>query len=347
MNFSLALTNLILGVSLTLSNASDPADLVRDSLGQSLVSNGMEDTHRRLDELHTDFSDFVGTWMNCLHTTLMTFNGEPAEKHIVDQVGCDYGEFGVVKKVGNNAQTMQFDIFLLNHCFFHGLGGEGEPPCPDDFLASDDRGAGNVLVKYSFAGIGSFAHANRIEFTSDHTYLRDEDGEWVPNLERAKIENADTLVCETYLEGIVCDWRITEFRTATEEVEKGCKSSKTDECTSAGRRKCSKNKGTWTTECSTTKSIKNGFVYDSFGSYYLVKDLSQCSVECATSSPTESGATKSPELRIPGCYTGGCCGGQHGCCDCAITEDECPATEGAPGTWLNDGCGGICNSKCA
>jgi len=350
MNFSLALTNLILGVSLNLSSANDPADLVRDRLDHNLVFNGIKetaiDTQRRLVDLHTDFNDFTGDWYNCLHTTLMTFNGEPAEKHIVDQVGCDGGKFGNCINVGNNAQTLQFDIYLLNHCFFHDLGGTGQPPCPDDIVANDPRGNGNVLVKYSFNGIGSFTNADRIEFTSDHTYLRDEEDVWVPNRERAKIENRDTLVCEKYKDGIVCDWRITEYRTSTGEMSsKGCKEDAGDCNSNVNRRKCLNMGGKWTKECPRIKSTPNGFVYDSFGSYYLVKNMDSCNVECSTTSPTSSGETMSPELKVTGCYMGGRCKGCHGCCDCGQTEEECNDSEsGSGGTWQDDGCRPICNT---
>ena len=61
-----------------------------------------------------DFSYFEGDWYNCLHTTLMTFNGEPAEKHIVEQVGCDFGNLGTVTKVGNNDQTLQFVSIIVD-----------------------------------------------------------------------------------------------------------------------------------------------------------------------------------------------------------------------------------------
>jgi len=347
MNFSLALMNLLVGVSLAISNADDSA-LVRDRLERNIAINGIIETEpnqlRRLnDVLNTDFSHFVGSWYDCLHTTLMTFNGQPADKHIVDQVGCDFGLLGDISNVGNNQQTLQFDIFLLNHCFFHDLGGPGQEPCPNDLLSSDVRGDGNVLVKYSFSGIGSFTDSNKIEFVSDHTFLRDSDGEWVANLDRAKIENADTMVCQKYAEGIVCDWRINEYRSISEEGSSaGCK--KGGKCKSSswgGEKKCNNKGGEWTEECAEIIFIKDGFVYDSFGSYYLVKDTSDCTVECATDSPTETGQTLSPELKISGCYFGGRCEETHGCCDCEIkTEDAC-TTNDVPGQWSSD-CRDIC-----
>ena len=63
--------------------------------------------------LHYDFSDFVGTWYDCMHTTLMTFGGENAPKHVVEQVGCEGGELGEIVRVGNNDQSMQMVRSLL------------------------------------------------------------------------------------------------------------------------------------------------------------------------------------------------------------------------------------------
>lgn len=68
----------------------------------------LEEARHLEDTLNTDFSFFVGTWHDCLHTTLITFDGEPAEKHIVDKVGCEGGELGTVSNVGNYQQTLQF-----------------------------------------------------------------------------------------------------------------------------------------------------------------------------------------------------------------------------------------------
>jgi hypothetical protein len=336
MNFSLALTNLIIGASLANAKTTNPADLVRDRLEKNLHMNGMGaelDRERHLSMLHTDFSYFLGDWYNCLQTTLMTFQGESAPKHIIDQLACDGGLLGEVTKVGDGDQTLSFDIFLLNHCWFHDLGGEGQDPCPNDLLDSDPRGDGNVLVKYSFKGIGSFAHADRVEFHSDHTYLRDENGEWVPNLERAKIENMDTLVCEKYHNGLVCDWRINEYRTQTVLHENGCK--KGNKCKDWTEKKCNKKGGEWSSECGTEELVPDGFVYDSFGSYYLVRNNAQCHVECSTGAPSSQDATPPPENVITGCYQGGQCGGAHGCCDCNMTEETCN------GIWT-DGCAPIC-----
>lgn len=336
MNFSLALTNFFLGASLALAQTGEPADLVRARLEMNLRTNGLGpefDEERRLGALNTDFSFFLGDWYNCMQTSLMTFNGESNEKHVIDQLSCDGGLLGTVIKVGDEDQILEFEILLLNHCWFHDLGGEGEEPCPNDLLESDPRGDGNVLVKYSFKGIGSFAHADRIEFNADHTYLRDENGEWVPNLERAKLENMDTLVCEKYNNGIVCDWRINEYRTQEVLYEKGCK--KNGECNDFTKKKCSKKGGQWTKQCARVEHIQDGFVYDSFGSYYLVQSNDQCNVECETGAPSSSDATPSPESLVSGCYQGGDCGGAHGCCDCSMTEDTCN------GIW-SDGCREIC-----
>jgi len=350
MNFSIVLTNLLLGLSLTLSNADGPADWVNDRLKEGIAFHGMgdevdnEERHLSGGILHQDFSDFVGTWYNCMHTSLMTFGGENAPKHVVEQVGCDGGELGTITRVGNNDQSLQMDVLLLNHCFFHDLGGEGEPDCPDDLLDSDVRGPGNVLVKYQFLGIGSFAEPDKIDMISDHTFMRNSTGGWSANNERAKIENMDTMTCKKYLDGIVCDWRVNEYRTSTEETEDGCK--KKGKCKSNwDRKKCARNKGKWTEECGKVEQTQDGFVYDSFGSYYLVKDLSQCHVECATSAPTVTGQTKAPELKVPGCYTGGRCKGCHGCCDCGMTEAECDdSSSGMGGLWQDDGCRPICST---
>jgi len=336
MNFSLAFTNLILGASLAFAKTNDPADLVRDRLEMNLHLNGMgaeHDQERHLSTLNTDFSYFLGEWYDCLHTTMMTFNGDTASKHVLDQVGCDGGLFGDVTKVGTGDQTLSFDIFLLNHCWFHDLGAPGQDPCPNDLLENDSRGDGNILVKYSFKGIGSFADSDRIEFHSDHSSLRDPDtGAWQPNLERAKLENMDTLVCEKHHGGIVCDWRINEYRTATNLVEEGCKKGKNNCKPEWNKKKCDKKGGEWTDECSRTEYTPNGFVYDSFGSYYLVKDNSQCNVQCSTANPS---STLAPETKVSGCYTGGLCNGAHGCCDCTMTEETCNAI------WT-DGCRPIC-----
>merc|ERR1711957_221593 len=101
----------------------------------------------------------------------------------------------------------------------------------------------------------------------------------------------------------------------------------------------------WTEDCKTFEPVPDGFVYDSFGSYYLVKDTAQCDVTCATSSPTVTpvapeGPTASPTVgpEISGCYMGGRCNGNHGCCDCGMTKDACDAEDY---TWSN-GCKPIC-----
>merc|ERR1712194_927869 len=273
-------------------------------------------------ELSVDFSMFQGSWYDCMHTTLMTFNGEPADKHIIEQVGCDYGNIGNITKVGNHTQTLMFDIHVLNHCWFHDLGGNGQKPCPNDRLASDSRGDGNVLVKYSYKGIGSFAETNKIYFFTDHTSIKDEDGNWKINFNRAKVENTDTMVCQTHWKGIVCDWKINEYRTSTtKKLMKTC-THKNGKCmkNKVNEKKCKKNKKwIWNVnaKCSnatTTTAVEDGFVYDSFGSYYLVKDTAQCDA-CGTEDPTSP--TVSPvaeDVKVFGCYRGGQCGeNNHGC----------------------------------
>lgn len=358
MNFAVAFSSLLAGVTAAAPNrdADAQAATVRGHLVQQLALNGMEDPSRRLMDLHEDFSYFEGTWFDCLHTSLMTFNGEPAEKHMIEQVGCDFGELGTVTKVAKNDQTLQFDMLLLNHCWFHDLGGKGQPPCPDDILPSDSRGKGNVVVKYSFKGIGSFAESDKVHFFTDHLYLKDADGEWQPVRERAKIEDRDEATCVQYKEGMVCDIRINEYRSASRVVkDAGCLID--GECKARPKKKwgCENHQGgvgVWSEDCKTREPVPDGFVYDSFGSYYLVKDTSQCDVTCATSSPTVTpvapeGPTPSPTVgpAISGCYRGGRCTGQHGCCDCDVTEVACKAAADAVDTmkpiW-SSGCKDIC-----
>jgi len=296
----LTLKHLLLGSLLSSSvNGNMYAKEVREQLEIAGQNYGLEEEHdslRKLSvpaELSVDFSMFQGSWYDCMHTTLMTFNGEPADKHIIEQVGCDYGNIGNITKVGNHTQTLMFDIYVLNHCWFHDLGGNGQKPCPNDRLASDSRGDGNVLVKYSYKGIGSFAETNKIDFFTDHTSIKDEDGNWKINFNRAKVENTDTMVCQTHWKGIVCDWKINEYRTSTtKKLMKTC-THKNGECLKNkvnDKKKCKKNKKwIWdvNAKCSnatTTTTVEDGFVYDSFGSYYLVKDTAQCDA-CGTEDP--------------------------------------------------------------
>merc|ERR1712086_51252 len=101
----------------------------------------------------------------------------------------------------------------------------------------------------------------------------------------------------------------------------------------------------WSDKC--IVSTPNDFVYDSFGSYYLVKDPSECVVVCATDSPTETPdpnevVKKKEEEKVTGCYRGGACKGKHGCCDCTIkTVDECVDT-GVNSAMISTGCAPIC-----
>lgn len=357
----LTLKHLLLGSLLSSSvNGNMHAKEVREQLEIAGQNYGLEEEHdslRKLSvpaELNVDFSMFQGSWYDCMHTTLMTFNGEPADKHIIEQVGCDYGNLGNITKVGNHTQTLMFDIHVLNHCWFHDLGGNGQKPCPNDRLASDSRGDGNVLVKYSYKGIGSFAETNKIEFFTDHTSIKDEDGNWKINFNRAKVENTDTMVCQTHWKGIVCDWKINEYRTSTaEKLMKTC-TFKNGKCPKKkyNEKQCERNKWIWdvNAEClnvTMTTTVEDGFVYDSFGSYYLVKDTAQCDVACGTEDPASP--TVSPvaeDVKVFGCYRGGQCGENgHGCCDCSIkSEQEC-ADSGKD--WTNkpiwsDGCKEIC-----
>ena len=128
-------------------------------------------------------------------------------------------------------------------------------------------------------------------------------------------------------------------------------------------KQCERNKWIWdvNAKCSnvtTTTTVEDGVVYDSFGSYYLVKDTAQCDVACGTEDPTSptlspstsptvyptstspivspssteyvnsTSPTVSPvaeDVKVFGCYRGGQCGeNSHGCCDCSIkSEQEC------------------------
>jgi len=336
----LTLKHLLLGSLLSSSvNGNMHAKEVREQLEIAGQNYGLEEEHdslRKLSvpaELNVDFSMFQGSWYDCMHTTLMTFNGEPADKHIIEQVGCDYGNLGNITKVGNHTQTLMFDIHVLNHCWFHDLGGNGQKPCPNDRLASDSRGDGNVLVKYSYKGIGSFAETNKIEFFTDHTSIKDEDGNWKINFNRAKVENTDTMVCQTHWKGIVCDWKINEYRTSTAEKLMETCTFKNGKCPkkTQNKKQCERKKWIWdvNAKCSnatTTTTVEDGFVYDSFGSYYLVKDTAQCDVACGTEDPTSPTVSPVAEnVKVFGCYRGGQCGeNAHGCCDCSIkSEQEC------------------------
>lgn len=329
------------------SNGDSFAGMVRDYLDRELELSSAEYEKpeyslRRLSvDLATDFSYFEGEWYDCMHTTLMTFNGVPADKHIVEQVGCENTLFANITKVGQNDQTLMLEQHLLNHCWFHDMGGKGQEECPNDRLPSDTRGEGNVVVKYSWKGIGSFANPSKMEFFTDHTSLKDEDGEWKINAERAKMENMDTMVCSEYKQGMVCDIRINEYRTASREIT-GCVTKNDGKChPELNKKKCrkEKKKTKWSDKC--VVHTPNGFVYDSFGSYYLVKDIKQCEVTCATESPT---ATPAPvaEKKVTGCYRGGECKGTHGCCDCSIKKAEDCVTTGENDAIFSQGCVGIC-----
>jgi hypothetical protein len=285
MNHFIALMSLLLGLCLAQSVAIDPPERLEQTF--SLKGTGALSKQERLlgglDSLNTDFSHFTGGWYDCLHTTLVTIDGDTSQDDIVEQVGCERRKLGNITAIGEKNQVLQFDMIRLDPCSFHDFGGPGQKPCPNDALGSDtpvDTPVdGFVLVKHSFKGIGSFSDADRIEFFSDHRYLKNQNGEWKAKLSSAKVENTDTMVCRKFSDGIVCDWRINEYRTKTEHLEEGCK--KDGECKEALTKKmCEDADGEWTDECSRSKYIKNGLVYDSFSSYYLVQELSLCNVEC-------------------------------------------------------------------
>jgi len=331
-----------------------------------------------MSDLHTDYSTFEGDWYDCLHTKLMTFNGNPADKHTVSLKECDGGLFGSVTRVqdttkGLNAQTLQMEVIILNHCFMHGLGSPFKKPCPDDRLDNDTRGDGNVMVKYSMKGIGSFAgNGDKIKFFTDHTMVHDGDGGFTMDPDRSKMENKDTMTCMKYGPegGIVCDWEINEIRYSSKVVE-GC--VKTKENSEHGgkckkkwnKTKCAKKDGyAWSDQCALEKHQKeNAFVYDSFGSYYLVQDRKQCLQQSTgdycpdverpdpSNNPNEGDPTVPPTpTPRSGCYRGGRCGeGTHGCCDCALNEKECKASgvDDDGTVWItqpiwSNGCGAIC-----
>jgi len=221
-----------------------------------------------------------------------------------------------------------------------------------------------------------------IQFVSDHTMVHDEedgdlmhDGEmYSMDLTRAAMENKDTMTCTLYgpEDGIVCDWRINEVRLAT-EVHAGC--VKKNKCKKDwSENKCANKGGTWEEVCE-VKRKKNGFGYDSFGSYYVVHDRTKCTQastadttgemcpnvdrpdpadNCNEDEPCEPTVSPAPTpTPVPGCYRGGRCGdGAHGCCDCDITSaEECAASgfyddgeawQDTP-IWTQN-CNGICKS---
>ena len=234
------------------------------------------------DGLVTDFSDFVGSWYDCMHTSLTTFEGETEEKEVLHTIGCDHGFLGNITKVREtNEQTLKFEFYQLNKCSFHGIGRNGQRPCPNDSLPGSPGGGidGKILVKYTFKGLGSFADSDRVQFYADQSYIRSRKGEWKADFERTKSENGDTMVCQKHLEGIVCDWHLNEYRTAAVDQSSGCK--KDNRCKPGlGKQRCLGMGGEWTEECPRTKYVKEGFLYDSFGSHYLVQDVAKCNVQC-------------------------------------------------------------------
>lgn len=239
--------------------------------------------------LVSNFSDFVGSWYDCMHTSLTTFEGETEEKEVLHTIGCDHGLLGNITKVREtNEQALKFDFYQLNKCSFHGFGGKGQRPCPNDSLPGREGSAadGKILVKYTFKGLGSFAESDRVQFYADQSYIRSKKGEWKADFERTKSENGDTMVCQKHLEGIVCDWHLNEYRTATVAQSSGCK--KDNRCKPGlGKQRCLGMGGEWTDECPRTKYVKEGFLYDSFGSYYLVQNISKCNVQCPDSDDSD------------------------------------------------------------
>ena len=245
------------------------------------------------ETLASNFGSFVGVWYDCQHTILKAFEGETEEKSIVETAGCDYTNIGNITKIKNyNDQALQFDLFLLNRCSFHGFGGRGQRPCPNDAFGNEVS-PGKILVKYSFKGVGSFAETDRIHFFADQSYTRNKFGEWRSNFERAKIENVDSMICKQHAEGIVCDWHLNEYRTAAIQETTGCK-QKDGECKPGlGKSRCKNGGGTWSEECPRTKYVSDGFLYDTFGSYYLVKDIAKCKADC----PEHAESQKKPDTK--------------------------------------------------
>jgi len=280
MRLSLELLNvLVLGVALTIL-LNDQLDLTR----RNTVESATRRTERNLQDesslaLDSDFSDFVGVWHDCMHTILTTFEGETQEKDLLDKVGCDNTNIGNITKVRDwNDQALQFDLLLLNRCSFHGYGGKGQRPCPNDTLGKHTSD-GKILVKYSFKGVGSLAQSSQVQFFADQSYTRDKYGTWRPNLQKAKIENVNSMVCQKYGEGIVCDWHLNDYSTVAVQESSGCQLD--EQCKPLlGKRKCQTSGGLWTEACPRTKYVSDGLLSDSFGSVYLVKDVSQCNVDC-------------------------------------------------------------------
>lgn len=284
---SLELLNvLVLCVSLTIL-LKDQIHHEKSSLGPLENNLGSKTRNllvqqRDLEEtpFKTDFSFFLGDWYDCMHTSLTTFSGETSEKDILDTSTCENNNLGKITTIKDgNAQALQFDIFMLEKCSFHGIGGAGQRPCPNDSLGSDSSSIGRILVKYSFKGVGSFADTDRIKFFADQSYIRNLDGQWKTSFKRSKIENADSMICKKHMDGIACDWHINEYRTAAIEEDSGCQ--KNGVCKPGlGIQQCKLAGGAWTKECPRTKYVSNGFLYDTYASYYLVKDASQCNIEC-------------------------------------------------------------------
>lgn len=281
MRLSLELLNvLVLCVALTilLKDRVDQTMSFVDNNAASITSTGR---NRNLQQrglgdgegdLTTDFSFFLGDWYDCMHTTLTTFSGETSEKDIVDTSTCENNNLGNITSIRND-QALKFDLYLPNRCSFHALGGDGQRPCPND------GGSGKVLVKYSFKGVGSFADSDRVQFFADQSYIRNLDGDWKANFQKAAKEDVDSMVCKKHMEGIVCDWHLNELGTSAIPESSGCQ--KDGECRPGlGQQKCKLAGGIWTEECPRTRYINDGFMSDTFGSYYLVKDPSQCDIDC-------------------------------------------------------------------
>jgi len=216
------------------------------------------------DVLNTDFSFFEGPWYSCRETSVVTNNGRPVGESPVEEVACGGELLGSVARVGGSAQALVFDMQAWEDCGEHDLGGPGQASCPND---------GHVRVRRSFYGVGSFSAADAFKFSADRTELQDAVGDWQSDPARAQIEDADALACRQYLDGIVCDLRLTEYRDEY-HVAMGCQ--KNGNCKGWGEQKCNRRGGVWTDGCGDTTVVTNGGARGKLASYYLVPDLDQC-----------------------------------------------------------------------
>jgi len=188
-----------------------------------------------------DYSWAEGTWYECLETSLMTFTGDVAPKHINENVECSGKEFGNIAKVGNHSKIYQLTHMMLNHCQMWKFSKE---TCPNQTLPNHNRGdEGNVIIMQQAEGIGSYALGTKtIKFYSD--FVKVSNGtHFHTRAEHATEEDMDTYECHmgSTSNSMVCDVHHYEARWSS-----------------------------WSPPNS------DSFKYQDFGSYSLVKDLKDC-----------------------------------------------------------------------